>query len=69
MAHLEEALDTYFCDKVLGCAAELQGVADVSGVVPSLYTPDQFGEELLQCIQGLTAAQVAYCNLYTSTND
>lgn len=62
MDQLEGALDDHFCSNVLSCASRLQsaGAMDTLGDpgAMTVYTADQFGEELLQCMQGLSAAEV-----------
>ncbi len=65
MQHFEEALDDHFCCNVLASASRLQSTCPTAGQstpVPfgmsALYTADEFGEELMDCIQGLPPVQV-----------
>lgn len=62
MHHLYQELEDHFCLNVLSCASRLQSAcpnADISDPSPiTVYTADQFGRELLQCMQGLSPAKV-----------
>ena len=64
MDHLEGTLKDHFCTNVLSCASCLQSagamdtLGDPGAMHMTVYTADQFGEELLQCMQGLPAAEV-----------
>ena len=61
---METALKDHFCSKVLACASRLQSSGQGTPNQASLcyYNADQFGEELAQCLQGLTPAKVIPIN-------
>ncbi len=51
--------DEDFCTKILVSGRLQSGSpADPGAGTMAVYTADQFGEELLQCIQGIPPAQV-----------
>lgn len=63
MVTLEEEMKEHFEKNVLTCATRLQGQtlpSDHTGPQQgmSCFSADTFGEELLACIQGLSAAKV-----------
>ena len=63
MAELEGDLDTHFRQEVLACAARFQSACQTENqpdpILSVVNTPENFGEELLGCIQGLPAPQVS----------
>lgn len=70
MSSLQPKLEEHFCTKVLACASRLQSASPTAGSLSdpgtmSTSTADQFAEELLQCIQGLSAPQVERLKEYT----
>ena len=63
MDDMQQQLEAHFCSRVLACASRLQS-ADPAADTPatgsfSLYPVEQFGEELVQCMQGLSAPMVS----------
>ena len=62
MDYLEDALDVHFAQEILTCASRLQSTghteADQTQTTLSVDTGENFGLELLYCIEGLPAAEV-----------
>jgi len=63
MQELEGDLDTHFCQEVLTCASRFQSSSQTEiqaePILSVENTVENFGLELLQCIQGLPPAQVS----------
>ena len=68
MEELQADLDAHFENQILKDASQLQCASatiddlhdTISGI--SVYTVDQFGKELTQCIESLPAAKVILCS-------
>ena len=61
MEHLEEELLEHFCCNVLSSATRLQsstGTEHVNQISVDVTIPEQFGQELLKCMQGIPQSQV-----------